>query len=137
MLVRLGKAHESIDFIAHVTEAASLIAVPIDGEIFATQCLLHKIRDNAAVIQLHSRTVGVEDADNVCVDLVIPAISHGYGFGETLRFVVHRPRTNRIHIAPVSFLLWMLERISVTFGRGRDEILRAIFVCHVEGVKGS
>ena len=40
-----------------------------------------------------------------------------------------------IHVAPVSFLLRMLQRIAVAFGSRRDEIFRAVLAGDVERVK--
>ena len=137
MLVRFRQAQEAVDFVADVAEAAGLAAVAVDGEVFAAQSLLHEVGDDAAVVELHARAVGVEDADDARIDLVIAVIGHGDGFGEALGFVVDRARADGIHVAPVGFFLRMLERIAVALGGGRDQILRAVFVGDVEGVKGS
>ena len=59
------------------------------------------------------------------------------GFGKSFALVVHRARTDGIHVAPISFFLRMLQRIAVAFrGRG-DEIFRAIFARDFERVKSS
>src|SRR5580704_75113 len=133
----LGKAHEAVDFVADIAEAAGLAAVAVDGEVLAAESLLHEIRYYAAIIQLQARTVGVEDADDARIYFVIAVIGHGHGFGEALGFVVDRTRADGIDVAPVSFFLGMLEGISVALGSGRHQILRAVFECDVEGVKSS
>jgi hypothetical protein len=40
------------------------------------------------VVQLQSRAVSIKDADDAGIDLVIPVVRHGDGFGEALGFVV-------------------------------------------------
>ena len=49
-------------------------------------------------------------------------IGHRHRLGETLRFIVNAARPDRVHVAPVIFLLRMDERIAVTFrSRGEEE----------------
>ena len=89
VLGRLGQAHDAFDLIADVAEAASLAAIAIYGELFAAQCLLHEVGYDTPVVELHPGTIGVEDAQNAGVHLVIPVIGHGGGFREALGLVVH------------------------------------------------
>ncbi len=88
----------------------------------AGQRLADEGRHDAAVAQAHPRAVGVEDADDLRVHAVIAVIGHRHRLGETLRLVVNTARADRIHVAPVVFLLRMDERIAVAFGgRGEQE----------------
>ena len=96
-----------------------------------------KFGHDAAVVELHARAVGVEDADDAGIDFVIAVVGHGDGLGEALGFVVDGARADGIHVAPVGFFLRMLQRIAVALGSGRDEIFRAVFVRDVERVKSS
>src|SRR6202158_5124287 len=137
MFVGFREAHEAVDLVTDVTEAARLIAVAVDGEGFAAQGLLHEIRDDPSVVKLHARSVGIEDADDVRIHVVIAAVGHGHGFGETLGFVVDRPGADRIDVAPVGFLLGMLQRVAVAFGRRRDKIFGTVFEGDVESMKGA
>ena len=53
---------------------------------------------------------------------MIAVIGHRHRLGETLGLVVNAARSDRVHVAPVIFLLRMDERIAVAFrGRGQDE----------------
>ena len=53
---------------------------------------------------------------------MIAVIGHRHRFGETLRLIVNAARSDRVHVAPVIFLLRMHERIAVAFrGRGEEE----------------
>ena len=79
-------------------------------------------RHDAAVAQPHPRAVGVEDADDLRVHAVIAVVGHRHRFGETLRLIVNAARSDRVHVAPVIFLLRMDERIAVAFrSRGQEE----------------
>ena len=74
----------------------------------------------AAVVDAHPRAVGVEDAHDLRVDAVIAVVGHGDGLGEPLRLVVHPPRADRVHVAPVGLLLGMLQGVAVDLRRGRE-----------------
>ena len=58
--------------------------------------------------------------------LWIAAIGHRHRFGESLGFVVDAARPDRVDVAPVGFLLRMLERIAVDLGGRRDHERRAL-----------
>ena len=76
----------------------------------------------ARLVQAHPRAVGIEDADDLGVELVIAVVGRRHRLGESLGLVVHAAWSHRIHVAPVGFLLRMLQRIAVDLrGRGEDE----------------
>ena len=56
-------------------------------------------------------------------------------FAETFRFVVHRARTDGVHVAPVSFFLRMLQRIAVAFRSRRRQVLRALLARHIQSAR--
>ena len=85
-----------------VAEAAGLLAFAEHGERFAAQRLADERGDDAAVVEAHARAVGVEDADDVGIDLVVAVVGHGHGFGESLGFVVHAARADGVDVAPVA-----------------------------------
>ena len=74
---------------------------------FAAERLLHEVGDDAAVVGLQARAVGVEDADDVGVDVVVAVVGHGGGFGEALGFVVDGAWADGVDVAPVGFDLRM------------------------------
>ena len=80
-------------------------------------------------MQPHTRAVGVEDADDLRVDPVIPVIGHRHRLGEALGFVVDAARADRVDVAPVAFLLRMLQRIAVDLRGGRDDEARVLRLC--------
>ena len=71
-----GQTQDAIDEIGDVAEAARLRAVAVDGERLAAQRLHHEVGDDAAVVGLETRAVGVEDADQVGIDAVVTVIGH-------------------------------------------------------------
>ena len=108
--------------VGDVAEAARLLAVAEDRDVLVAQRLAHERRHRAAVVQAHARAVGVEDADDLRVDPVVAVVGHRHRFGEALGLVVDAARADRVDVAPVGFLLRVLERIAVDLGgRGDDE----------------
>ena len=70
----------------------------------------------------HPGPIGVEDADDLRVEAVVAVIRHRHRFREALCLVVYAARADRVDVAPVGFLLRMLQRIAVDLGcRGEDE----------------
>src|SRR5579862_6505860 len=114
MLRRLGQAYEAFNLIADVAETASLAAVAVHRQVLVAKRLLHEVGNHTPVVELHARPVGIEDAHDTRVHVVIAMVGHGHGLAETLGLVVNRTRTDGIYMAPVSFFLRMLQGIAVT-----------------------
>ena len=131
MLAALGETEEALHFVFHITEAAGLSAVAINGQVFAAQRLFHEVGDHAAVIQLHTRAVSIEDAHDARVHAVVAVVSHGHGFGKTLGLVINRARTDGIDVAPISLFLRMLQRVPVTLGRGSKQIFGVVLTRNI------
>src|SRR5262249_56926269 len=53
----------------------------------------------------------------------------------SLRFVVHGTRADRVHVAPVALLLWMLQRISVTFRSRSKKESGSVLLCQFEQIE--
>ena len=66
---------------------------------------------------MHARPIRIEDARDLDRQSMLPPIVHEERFGAALAFVVTRTRTDRIHIAPVRFLLRMHVRVAIDFAR--------------------
>jgi hypothetical protein len=113
VFVGLGKKQNPFKEVVDVTEAPGLISVSIHRERLAAQSLHEEVRDDPAVAGLEARTIGVEDTDQVGVHTSIPVISHHKRLGIAFGFVVNRPRTHGVHMAPVLLSLGMLERIAI------------------------
>ena len=117
----------SINQIGDVTKRARLQAIAKHRERFSAQRLPNKGRDNAPVVQTHARAVGVKDAHDLSVNLMVAMIRHCHRFGETLRFIINPTRPDRVDVAPVIFLLRMDQRVAVTFRSGGQNE-RSLFV---------
>src|ERR1700674_1348735 len=83
---------------------------------------MNEIRQGAAVMEAHPWPVGVEDADDMCVQPFRAVIGHHQGLRKTLGFIVNAARADGVHIAPIRFRLRADMRIAVTLGRGREKI---------------
>src|ERR1700674_154091 len=137
MFRRLGQPHETVYFIADVAEAASLAAVAVHRQVLPTKRLLHEVRDDAPVVELHARPVGIEDPRNARVNFVVAMVGHGHRFAESLSLIVNRTRTDGIHVAPVGFFLRMLQRIAVALRSGRSQVFRPVLASHIQSVKSA
>src|SRR5207237_8847331 len=79
----------SVDQIRHITKRSRLRAVAENRKRFAGERLADKRRHNPPVPQSHPRTVSVEDAHDLGVDLLIPVIGHRHRLGEWLPLMVN------------------------------------------------
>ena len=121
-LFGLHQPIEPVHQIADIAEAARLRARSEDGDRFAAQGLIDERRHHAAIVQLHARPVGIEDARDVGAQAVVAVVGHGQRLGEALAFVVAGARPDRVHVAPIGFHLRMLQRVAVAFrGGGQQE----------------
>ena len=125
MFRRPRQPQNPLHFIAHIAETARLAAVAVHREIFAPQRLPHKIRNHPPIVDLHPRPVRIEDSQNSRVQTMIAVIRHRYRFGKALRLVIHRSRSDRIHISPIVFRLRMHQRIPVALRRRCHHEFRA------------
>ena len=82
------KQQNSPDQVGDIAEAARLEAVAVDGQIFSAQRLGQEVRDDPSVPYAQSRTIGVEDADEMRPDSIIAVIRHGQRLGVPFGFVV-------------------------------------------------
>ena len=89
------------------------------------------------VVGLQARTVGVEDANEVGVDVVVAVICHDGGFGEALGLVVDGARSDGVDAAPIALHLWMDFGVSVALRGGCVEISGVVLACEVERDDGS
>jgi len=124
--LRQHQLDDAVDEIGDVTEAARLLPVAEDRDVLVDERLRDERRHGAAIADAHARAVGVEDADDLGVDLVEAAIRDRHRLREPLGLVVDAARPDRVDVAPVGFLLRMLERIAVDLRRRGDHERRAL-----------
>ena len=103
----------------------------------AAEGLLHEVGQHAAVVEPHSRAVGVEDAHDPGLDAVIAVIGHRDGLGEPLGLVVAAAGTDRVDVAPVVFALGVDLGIAVDFRRAGQQEPRVLGLGQPERVVGA
>src|ERR1700751_4798526 len=134
MLVGLAEFVDSIDEIGNVTEAACLLPVTVHRNWLTAERLKHEIRERAAIVEPHARTIGIEDAHDMRVDIVVAVIGHGDGLREPFRFVIDAARSDGIHMPPVGLALGRDVRIAVAFARRSEQKLGAFGLGEFERV---
>src|SRR5205807_4272830 len=86
----VGSGHqreEPLDQVVDIAEGAGLAAVAIEGDWRALQGLDDEVGDDAAVIGVHARAVGVEDADDADAQIVLAVIVEEQSLGAALALV--------------------------------------------------
>src|SRR2546423_11566107 len=87
-LLDVHQAHHALDEIVHVAERARLLARAVDGQLLAAQGLHDDVRHDAPVAFEHAWAVGVKDAYDARVHLVLPVVVHHQRLCNPLRFVI-------------------------------------------------
>ena len=137
VFLRCEQLVNASDQIGDIAEAAGLFAIPINGEGFTVESLEDEVGYSAAIIDVHARAVGVEDAHDAGIDAVEAMVGHGEGFGKALGFVVDGALADGIDVAPVTFLLRMLERVAINFAGGGKHEARVVGEGETEAVVGA
>jgi hypothetical protein len=114
---RVHEPHEAVDQIVDIAEGAGLQTVTEYGYVASQQGLHDKVRDHAAVVGVHARSVSVEDPRDLNGQFVLAPIIEEQGLGAALALVVTRARADRIDMAPIILALWMDAGIAVNLGR--------------------
>ena len=114
---------DAVDQIVDIAERARLLAVAVDRDVLAAQAWHDEIGHHAAVVGVHARAVGVEDAHHLDAQPVLAAIVEKQRFGAALALVVAGARPDRIDVAPVFFGLRMHGGIAIDLrGRGLQDL---------------
>ena len=77
VLVGVERGDNPFDQVIHIAEGAGLVSFSIDGKRLAEQRLFQQIGQGAAVLQVHARTISIEDAYNAGIDVMKAMIGHG------------------------------------------------------------
>src|SRR5262249_22327853 len=134
---RIHQGDEAINQVCDIAERSCLRAVAGHRQWTPVQSLHDEIRDHAAVVGLHSRPIGVEDARDLDPDAVLPMIIEEQGFCGPLSFIITGSRPDRVHMAPVVLGLRMLLRIAIDLARGRLKNARVEPLGETEHVDGA
>ena len=109
------KRYEPVDQVVHITKRARLLAIAINGDVFAAQGLHDEIRHHASIVGMHTRTIGVEQACHANVEAILAMVIEKQSFGAALAFVVARARADGIDVAPIIFGLRVHRRVAIHF----------------------
>ena len=119
--------HINVDQIVDVLEGASLTAITVDGNVLAAQRLANEVGDDAAVVRVHERAVGVEDANHANVEVVGAVVVEEDGLSGSLALIVAGAGSDGVHVSVVLLCasdggitptgLGMDERVSVDLAR--------------------
>mmetsp|Transcript_30203 Transcript_30203/g.89559 ORF Transcript_30203/g.89559 Transcript_30203/m.89559 type:complete len:390 (+) Transcript_30203:56-1225(+) len=96
--------YEALDLVLHEAEGPRLGPVPVNCDVLPGQGLHDEVRDDAAVVGVHPRAVGVEDAGAAGVD-TLAVILEDEGLCHALALVVARAYANGVDVAPVALRL--------------------------------
>ena len=101
---------------------AGLFALPIERQRLVAQGLQDEVGDDAPILRVHPRPIGVEDAHQPHVHAELAAVFQGQGLGRALAFVVATAHAQRVDVAPVALRLRVDLRVAIDFaGRGDEE----------------
>jgi hypothetical protein len=120
-VVSIHELHQSFDEIVDILERARLLAIAVDGDVLALQCLDDEVAHDAAVVGVHAGSEGVEDASyaHLCVSLGVIGVHHG--LRHALAFIIASAGTDRIHMAPIALLLRMYFWVAIDFRGGGEQ----------------
>ena len=122
VLAAVHHAHDGVDDVIDIRERSGLSAVAEYRQVLALERRDAEIGNHPPVIDRHPRAVGVEDAHDLGIDVVLPMVVHHQRFGDALALVVTRSHADRIDVAPVALGLRMLLRVAIDFaGRGQQD----------------
>src|SRR6185437_14862530 len=122
---RRHQADEALDEIVDIAEGAGLRAVAIDGDRLALERLNDEVRHDTAIIGVHARPVGIEDARHADPELVLPVIIEEQRLRAALALVIAGARPDRVDVAAVVLALRMDDGIAIDLGGRRLEDLGA------------
>ena len=119
----IHQADEAVDQVGDIAEAAGLLSVAIERDVFAAQGLHDEIGDNPAIIRMHAWPISVEDPGDLDLRIVLAVIVEEQRFGAALALVIAGTDADRVHIAPVFLALRVHVRIAIDFrGRGLEDL---------------
>ena len=122
---RLHHGDHGVHQIVHVAEGARLLALAVDRDRLSAERLGDEVRHHAAVVRLHPRPVGVEDANDLDPQVVLAAVVEEQRLAHALGLVVAGPWAQHVDVAAIILALGVLVGVAVDLGRGRLQDLGA------------
>ena len=66
---------------------------------------------------MHTRTVGIKDAHDFNIEIVLTVVIKKEGFSTALTFVIARANANRVYLAPIALWLRVHFWVAIYFAR--------------------
>jgi len=88
VILLVHHADQALDEVVDVTKRARLRAIAIDGERLTLERLDDEVRNHPAVVGVHARAVGIEDAHDAHLHAILLVVVHAQRLGAALAFVV-------------------------------------------------
>lgn len=128
---RFGGIHEAnghFDEVVDIAKRAGLGTIPIDSERLIVERLHDEIGDNAAIVGVHTGSVGVENAGKADGNLVGSMVVKKERLCTPLAFIVARTVPDWVYVAPVVLFLGVLMGITIHFAcRGLKDLTLETF----------
>ena len=113
----IHQSNDPIQKIVDEAKRASLRPLSIDSNRLIFERLDDEVRNDSAIIRMHSRPIGIEDARHFNGDLVLAMEVEKERLGAPFPLIVTRSDANRVYIAPVGLFLRVRVGISIDFAR--------------------
>src|SRR5262249_31805084 len=84
------QSHQSVNQVVNIAERSRLVAFAVDGDVLIAQRLHHKVRYDATVVWMHTRSIGVEDPCNLNGQAMLTSIIEEQRLRTAFTFVVTR-----------------------------------------------
>src|SRR6185295_17168068 len=86
--LRIHHGYAAANQVIDIAEAPRLAAVAEDRDVVAAQGLHDEIRYHAAILAVHARAIGIENAHDLDVERVLAVVVEEQGLGAALALVV-------------------------------------------------
>src|SRR5258708_28786725 len=115
----IHQTREAVDQIVDIAERSRLRPRAIDGDRLVLQCLDDETGNDAPVLRVHVRAVGIEDARDPYGEPVLALVIVEQRLGAAFAFVVTSARACQINVTAVLLSLRMDVGIAVYLAGGR------------------
>jgi hypothetical protein len=137
VLTTKGEAEDTGHDIGDITRADSLRAITGDSKGLSAKCPSQEMRDRPVVTAVETRSVHIEDADDMGVESVVAAKGTHKCLGVALGLVVYRRRSNGADIAAGALYRGLDGRITIAVASGCVEVAGIVALGNLEGIQCS
>ena len=113
LTIAVHHPHKAFYQVVYIAKRAGLLPVSVDADVLTFDRLDNEVAYHPAIIRMHPRTVGVEDANNDGVSIFAAVEVGKQSLAKALSFVINTAGTNWIYVAPVTFALWVFMWVAI------------------------